>query len=236
MHSWLIFGIVVFWIQANQVAPEEIPNVPTVFFSVHILVWLWISMSVFFVFMNVCVCDFGSWQALVGRQVAAEVIPNSPLNGLLNSSASPRALPNTNSPASQWNPVYALNWPLGHSSRDTTVEFLALHSHFCTALIQSFSIVCEWVCVSEFVCEGSSGCLANAIFCRNPTRRGAEVLLFQIPLQLRSSTPVLVSFQMFHWFHQDLKNEKQIALDRKSYFPRKMVIFSKNSFGGPNSL
>ena len=108
MRSWLRFGIVVFWIQVNQVAPEEIPNVPTVFFSVHILVWLWISMSVFFVCMNVCVCDFGSWQALVGRQVAAEVIPNSPLNGLLNSSASPpRAAQHKLTPSSMESSVCA---------------------------------------------------------------------------------------------------------------------------------
>ena len=94
--------------------------------------------------MYECVCLW--FWLLAGRQVAAEVIPNSPLNGLLNSSASPRALPNTNSPPPQWNPVYALNWPLGHSSKDTTVEFLALHSHFCTALTLVLSM-CEWVCM-----------------------------------------------------------------------------------------
>ena len=97
----------------------------------------------------------------------------------------------------------------------TQAETLPWNSSHCirTSVLLSHLY---YLCVSEFVCEGSSGCLANAIFCRNPTRRGAEVLLFQIPLQLRSSTPVLVSFQMFHSFHIDLKNDKQIALDRKT--------------------
>ena len=118
----------------------------------------------------------------------------------------------------------------------TQAETLPWNSSHCirTSVLLSYNHVLLSVYVCEFVCEGSSGCLANAIFCRNPTRRGAEVLLFQIPLQLRSSTPVLVSFQMFHSFHQDLENDKQIALDRKkSYFPRKIVIISKNFLGGP---
>ena len=144
-------------------------------------------MSIFSVCMNVCVCDFGSWQA--GRQVAAEVIPNSPLNGLLNSGASPQR-----AAQHKLNGIQCMRLTGPSATRAETLPWNSSHCIRTSVLLSHL----YYLCVSEFVCEGSSGCLANAIFCRNPTRRGAEVLLFQILLQLRSSTPVLVSFQMFH--------------------------------------
>ena len=146
-------------------------------------------MSIFFVCMNVCVCDLAPGRQAGGcrgnPQLATQRITQlqcltparcpTQTHNLLNGI---RCMRLTGPSATQ---AETLPWNSSHCIRTSV---LLSHLHY--------------LCVSEFVCEGSSGCLANAIFCRNPTRLGAEVLLFQILLQLRSSTPVLVSFQMFH--------------------------------------
>ena len=178
-----------------------------------------------------CVCLW--FWLLVGRQVAAEVIPNSPLNGLLNCSASPpRAAQHKLTPP-QWNPVYALNWPLSHSSRDTTVEFLALHSHFCTALTHVLPMwlsVCMWVCM-----RWQQRMFGKCHFLPQSDSTGGGSSPF--PDSNCAPRPlVLVSFQMFHWFHLDLKNDKQIALDREKLFPPKNGHNQQDFLGGPNSL
>ena len=144
----------------------------------------------------------------------------------------PARCPTQTHPPPQWNPVYALNWPLSHSSRDTTVEFLALHSHFCTALTHVLPMwlsVCMWVCMRwQQRMFGKCHFLPQS----DSTGGGSSPFPDSSPIALldpcaRFLSNVLVISPV------DQKNDKQIALDRGKLFPPKNGHTQQEFFGGP---